>query len=250
MQFAFLIILFLKIAKTIHMKKIFRSIIYIFYSFCIIFLISCSKNENTVNKNVVVSENKNIFLTFDDGPTNPTTPKILKILNDEKVKATFFVVGRQIPTRKDVLEEIAKTNLIGIHTQTHIYSDIYRSPENLKRDILDCKREILKVLPNYNLKLYRFPGGSFNLSQSLKDVPKSLGLSYFDWNSETGDAINRRASPEELFANAVKSGQDRNQIILLLHDGVNFDSTVQALPRIIQYYKNKNYQFKTLNEIA
>lgn len=197
-----------------------------------------------------VEPQKAIYLTFDDGPTDSTTPKILSVLKEKQVHATFFVVGRQISTRTEILQNIVKEgNSIGIHTQTHDYKKIYASPEALKEDILSCKKSILKALPDYDIKLYRFPGGSSQLSETLKDVPEQCGLKYFDWNAETGDAMQRTAPASTLFHTAIETGCDRDLIVLLMHDGVNYKSTVTALPEIIDYYRNKGYVFLTLDEL-
>ena len=88
-----------------------------------------------------VTTQKAVYLTFDDGPTDSTTPKVLSVLKEKGVCATFFVVGRQISTRKEILKSIAESgNAIGIHTQTHDYRSIYASAESLEKDILECKK--------------------------------------------------------------------------------------------------------------
>lgn len=133
-----------------------------------------------------VTPQKAVYLTFDDGPTDSTTPKVLSVLKEKGVRATFFVVGRQISTRKEILKSIAENgNAIGIHTQTHDYRSIFASAEALEKDILECKKSIAEVLPDYEVKTYRFPGGSSTLSDALKKVPEKCGLRFFDWNAET-----------------------------------------------------------------
>lgn len=197
-----------------------------------------------------VTAPKTVYLTFDDGPTDSTTPKVLSVLKEKGVCATFFVVGRQIASRAEILKSIAESgNAIGIHSQTHNYKEIYASAEALEKDILTCKEEIHKVLPDYELKLYRFPGGSSGLSEHLRYVPEKCGLRFFDWNAETGDAIQRTAPPCTMVKTAIESGHDRDVIVLLMHDGVRYDNTVAALPSIIDYYKEKDYRFLTLNEL-
>lgn len=198
-----------------------------------------------------VTTQKAVYLTFDDGPTDSTTPKVLSVLKDKGVCATFFVVGRQIATRKEILKSIIESgNAVGIHTQTHDYHSIYASAEALEKDILACKKTIAEALPDYEVKTYRFPGGSSPLSDELKKVPAKCGLRYFDWNAETGDALRRTAAPATLFRGAIETGCDRDLIVLLMHDGVNYKSTVEALPMIIDYYKERNYVFLTLDELV
>lgn len=238
----------LKIAETIVMYKIFTRFFILSICLCSLSVFSCCVKRKTLTETDHIYT-KNIYLTFDDGPTDSTTPKVLNVLKNYKIKATFFVIGNQIPTRADILERIYKEgHTIGIHTQSHVYAQIYKSVSALKNDISACKNEINRVLPDYNITLYRFPGGSFNLSDNLKNVPKEYGLKYFDWNADTNDSINRQATPEQLYTSAITTGCDRQTIILLMHDGVNYDNTVSALPSIIEYYVQKNYTFKTLSE--
>ena len=192
-----------------------------------------------------------IYLTFDDGPTDSCTPAVLDILKKESVPATFFVVGSQIPSRVTILQRIAdEGHAIGIHTYTHRYDRIYQSPQALKKDILACRDAIKKVLPEYNLTLYRFPGGSSHVSEALREVPAQCGLRYYDWNAATGDAYYRNASAATLYKNAVTTGKDRSRIVLLMHDGVHYNNTIKALPKIIHYYKSKHYVFLPLTQAA
>ena len=91
---------------------------------------------------------KEIFLTFDDGPTDSVTPKVLDILAEEKVKATFFVTGRQIKGREKIIERIANEgHILGIHTFTHEYAKIYASSSSLLRDI---EKDTVDFGPNFD----------------------------------------------------------------------------------------------------
>ena len=186
-----------------------------------------------------------IYLTFDDGPTDSTTPKALDILREFGVKATFFVIGRQICGREEILRRTAaEGHAIGIHTYTHDYAAIYRSREALLEDIGRCRDAIRSVLPRYSRKIYRFPGGSF-LCPDLRAAVKAAGYRYYDWNASAGDAEGSY-SAEQLFENAVRSAQNKDSVLLLLHDGVGYRQTLRALPKIIGYFQNEGYRFKTL----
>ena len=188
---------------------------------------------------------RTIFLTFDDGPTDSTTPKVLDILRDLGVKATFFVIGRQIRGREEILRRTAvEGHAIGIHTYTHDYGTIYRSREALIEDIGRCRAAIRAVLPRYDRKIYRFPGGSF-LCPDLRAAVKAAGYRYYDWNASAGDAEGNY-SAEQLFENAVRTAQNKDPVLLLLHDGVGYRQTLRALPKIISYFQNEGYRFKTL----
>lgn len=186
-----------------------------------------------------------IYLTFDDGPTDSTTPKILDVLKKENVRATFFVVGRQIKGREKILKRTAEEgHSIGIHTYSHRYDEIYADKAALLKDIEKCRGAIKKVLPDYNKNLYRFPGGSF-LCPSLREAVTRAGYRYYDWNASAGDAEGRYTA-KQLFENAIRTSEGKTPVILLMHDGVGYKNTVRALPEIIRRFKNEGYVFKTL----
>lgn len=186
-----------------------------------------------------------IYLTFDDGPTDSTTPKILDVLKKENVRATFFVVGRQIKGREKILKRTAEEgHSIGIHTYSHRYDEIYADKAALLKDIEKCRGAIKKVLPDYNKNLYRFPGGSF-LCPSLREAVTRAGYRYYDWNASAGDAEGRYTA-KQLFENAIRTSKGKKPVILLMHDGVGYKNTVRALPEIIRRFKNEGYVFKTL----
>ena len=186
-----------------------------------------------------------IYLTFDDGPTDSTTPKVLDVLKKENVRATFFVVGRQIKGREKILKRTAEEgHSIGIHTYSHRYDEIYADKAALLKDIEKCRGAIKKVLPDYNKNLYRFPGGSF-LCPSLREAVTRAGYRYYDWNASAGDAEGRYTA-KQLFENAIRTKKKKTTVILLMHDGVGYKNTVRALPEIIRRFKNEGYVFKTL----
>ncbi len=186
-----------------------------------------------------------IYLTFDDGPTDSTTPKVLDVLKKENVRATFFVVGRQIKGREKILKRTAEEgHSIGIHTYSHRYDEIYADKAALLKDIEKCRGAIKKVLPDYNKNLYRFPGGSF-LCPSLREAVTRAGYRYYDWNASAGDAEGRYTA-KQLFENAIRTSEGKTPVVLLMHDGVGYKNTVRALPEIIRRFKNEGYVFKTL----
>lgn len=192
-------------------------------------------------------EIKTVCLTFDDGPTDSTTPKILDILQKEKIHATFFVIGRQISRRKEILQRIFdEGHSIGIHTYSHEYKQIYASSSALLSDIRRCQKSIREVLPEWNSDLYRFPGGEAGLSDSLISAVKNAGYRICSWNASVEDAVSPNAAAEDLYNNAVRSAGEKNHVVLLLHDGVGYKETVRALPKIIDYFRGKGYTFQPL----
>lgn len=193
------------------------------------------------------TEIKTICLTFDDGPTDSTTPKILDILRKENIPATFFVIGRQISSRKEILQRTFDDgHAIGIHTYSHEYKQIYASTSALLGDIRRCQKSIREVLPEWNSDLYRFPGGEAGLSDTLISAVKNAGFRICSWNASVEDAVSPNASAEDLYNNAVRSAGEKNHVVLLLHDGVGYRETVRALPKIIEYFRSKGYTFQSL----
>lgn len=193
------------------------------------------------------TEIKTICLTFDDGPTDSTTPKILDILRKENIPATFFVIGRQISSRKEILQRTFDDgHAIGIHTYSHEYKQIYASTSALLGDIRRCQKSIREVLPEWNSDLYRFPGGEAGLSDTLISAVKNAGYKICSWNASIEDAVSPNASAEDLYNNAVRSAGEKNHVVLLLHDGVGYRETIRALPKIIEYFRSKGYTFQSL----
>ena len=209
--------------------------------FLSIFFIGC-KRENPQQVRI----SKEIYLTFDDGPSKVTCD-ILSVLSSYNVKATFFVVGKCVEKNPQILNSVhLGGHGIGIHSYSHEYKSIYKDIRSLGEDISYCENAIKRVIPNFKARLYRFPGGSFNLRDELKNLPSSLNLRYFDWNASVCDAEGIRYSPEELAQNAIKTSYGRNRIILLCHDCGGKTNTALALPYIIEYFKNEGYIFKRL----
>ena len=189
-------------------------------------------------------EEKKIYLTFDDGPSNSVTEPILDTLKDENVKATFFVVSDRAHGREDILKRMAREgHTIGVHSATHEYKKIYASDEALLKDIDTCAAFIKKttdVIP----KVYRFPGGSYR-HERQRALVKKLGYRISDWNAVCGDEEIRNASAETLTTTALSSAKGKAVVVLLLHDSAPHKATAEALKDIIRAFKEQNYKFCT-----
>ncbi|OFI06759.1 peptidoglycan-N-acetylglucosamine deacetylase [Clostridium acetireducens DSM 10703] len=190
------------------------------------------------------------YLTFDDGPSRNLTPKILDILKENDVKATFFVIGYMAEENKDLLiREKNEGHSIANHTYSHNYKKIYSSPEAFLQDLQKGNDVLKNILgEDYNSKLIRFPGGSFgNRLNPFKEAAKNNGYSFVDWNALNGDAEAPLVSVEKLMQNLRTSTEGQKQVVILMHDAPAKTTTVQALPEAIQYLKSQGYTFKTLN---
>ncbi len=179
-----------------------------------------------------------VYLTFDDGPS-AYTDDILDILNEYGVKATFFVVGKDSETDIELYKRIVdEGHTLGMHSYSHVYSDIYASEESFTQD-LDRITTLLTEATGEEPKFYRFPGGSSNTVSRLDmhrfiDIVEDKGLTYFDWNVSSGDATKELLSAQQIQANAVSGIQNRETTVILMHDSLSKPTTVQALPGIIE----------------
>ncbi|MBR7089777.1 MAG: polysaccharide deacetylase [Lachnospiraceae bacterium] len=179
-----------------------------------------------------------VYLTFDDGPSI-YTDDILDILAAYDVKATFFVVGREnTASYARYLRIIEEGHTLGMHSYSHVYSDIYASPESFAADT-ERIRSLLEDVTGYSPVFYRFPGGSSNDVSAtdmheLEDYLSSQGIVYFDWNVSSGDAGKTPLSPDQIINNALQGIESRDTTVILFHDTAAKRSTVYALPSIIE----------------
>lgn len=187
---------------------------------------------------------KCVYLTFDDGPSDRVTPKILDVLKEENVKATFFIVGRMAERRKYIIErEFKEGHTVAVHSYSHVYNDIYASKQNLLNDIDRCNNLIKEITGEYS-HVYRFPGGSFWVKKELIEAVTLHGMRYVDWNASFRDAEIINPTPSDLLKAAINTPANRDHIVMLAHDTTDKLTTVQALKSVIKYYKEKGYVFE------
>jgi peptidoglycan/xylan/chitin deacetylase (PgdA/CDA1 family) len=178
-----------------------------------------------------------VYLTFDDGPST-NTDEILDILAQYDVKATFFVCGKASSKYTDVYKRIVNEgHTLGMHSYSHKYSDIYSSLDSFKAD-LDKLRIFLYETTGVWAKYYRFPGGSSNTVTKV-DIHELIScleeseITYFDWNVSAGDDKSG-ANKDKIYANIVNNVAGFKHCIVLMHDAADKQSTVDALPEIIE----------------
>lgn len=203
------------------------------------------EEDNTVLRN----KNKIIYLTFDDGPGSTVTSNVLDVLKENRVKATFFLIGNQIKGREAVVKRIfAEGNSIGLHSYTHNYKKIYGNENEFINEMINCRKEINRVIgiqPN----IIRFPGGSHKrLSNSFLKKLHDKNFKVYDWNLENSDGLKPKTSSHELYEKAIAGSENMDKIILLLHCTDNHQNTYKALPKIIKHYKSKGYEFRTITK--
>lgn len=178
-----------------------------------------------------------VYLTFDDGPSD-NTAKILDILKEKGVKATFFVVGNEAESNKELYQRIVEEgHTLGMHSYSHKYSIIYDSLDAFKDDFNQL-RTYLTEITGTEPQIMRFPGGSSNKVSNLEmeEFIKYLnqeGVRYYDWNVASGDATSQAYTPEELIDNVVKDVEKYDTSIVLMHDASTKGTTVEALGPMI-----------------
>lgn len=180
---------------------------------------------------------KTMYLTFDDGPSD-NTARILDILKQKNVKATFFVVGKEGDKPRKMMKRIVdEGNTIAVHTYSHKYEEVYTSVEAYLNDfnkIYNLIYENTGVKPT----LFRFPGGSVNsynkgIRQAVIKEMQRRRFSYFDWNVSCGDGSSKDYSKQELVNNVLSTLDGKERGVVLMHDSNQKDTTVDALPDII-----------------
>lgn len=178
-----------------------------------------------------------VYLTFDDGPS-ANTAKILDILKEKGVKATFFVVGSEDESNKELYQRIvAEGHTLGMHSYSHKYSVLYDSLESFQDDFNQL-RTYLTEITGVKPVIMRFPGGSSNKvsNTDMKEFIRFLneeGVVYYDWNVSSGDATSKAYTPAELVQNVIKDVKKYDTSIVLMHDASNRETTVEALGPMI-----------------
>lgn len=186
---------------------------------------------------------KTVYLTFDDGPSDRVTPKILQILQQEDVPATFFIIGQQAEIRPYLIkQELAQGHSVALHSYSHNYPQIYRSTTSLLQDINKCNDVLYTITGTYSA-IYRFPGGSFGLNAELIQAVENRGFTHVDWNASCRDAELYNPTAWELFCATKQTSQKHKHVVLLLHDSTTRTTTAEALPDIIHYFKEQGFTF-------
>lgn len=200
------------------------------------------------------AEDKQLLLTFDDGPDETYTPKILDILAKNHVHAAFFVVGLQAEKNLPLIKRIYKEgHLIGNHTFTH--RNVAKNTPERTHIELQLTRMLIECITGHSTILFRAPYNADSEPASLEEIlPVVLarGQNYLD----VGESIDPEdwqigIKANEIVKRVIKQVEQGKGHIILLHDagGTTRAETVKALPVIIKYFKNKGYTFTTIPAI-
>jgi peptidoglycan/xylan/chitin deacetylase (PgdA/CDA1 family) len=192
---------------------------------------------------------KQIALTYDDGPNDPHTLKLLDVLAKHNVRATFFMIGRYVQQRPDIARAVAQAgHVIGNHTFTHPLL-IFQSAAQTRTQLLDCRRALEDAIGGHST-LFRPPFGG-RRPATLR-VARELGLQTVMWNVTGYDWS---APPAEVIEKKVVR-QMLGGAVTLLHDGgyralgADRAQTVIATDNLIRRFKDQGYEFVTVEGIG
>ena len=185
-------------------------------------------------------EKKLIALTFDDGPSNQNTNRILDVLEKYHSRATFFVIGKRIADRTEVIARAINLGCeIGSHTWGH--SDFTKYPKSALVDSLKKTDEAMVTNFNYHMTLFRPPYAS--IDGNIEAVSKDMGYTMILWSGSSHDWSIKNA--DKIYRNTFDCAADG--AILLFHD--IYDFTAEAVERIIPDLISQGYQLVTVSEL-
>ena len=214
-----------------------------------------SKEE--INKLKTIYDDKSekqVFLTFDDGPNKSKTEPILDILKENGVKANFFILGQRVEYNPELIRrEYLEGHFIGNHSYTHQYKTIYSSVENVWNEYNTTNQIIRDAIGNqdFNTLIFRFPGGRFGTHEAVEKEAtaqfEDQGIGSIDWNALTQDAESSETK-EQVMESLKKTVGDKTSVVLLMHDASDKQQTVDALPDVINWLREQGFKFKTFYE--
>ncbi len=195
---------------------------------------------------------KTVYLTFDDGPY-PNTAELLDILKEYQVPAAFFVIVNKADYAADLYRRIVEEgHVLANHTASHDYKSVYEDTASLKREMETLESYVKDVSGCAVEKIFRFPGGSPNavrhFGESIEEEMDSWGYRVLDWNCSGEDAVGKNISADTIYRNTVESAKGKDTVIVLLHSASYAPGTVEAMPRIIEYFQKNGYRFGSLTE--
>lgn len=197
-------------------------------------------NEEYENENGYhyTSNKKTIALTFDDGPNGEKTKKLIDLLNQNKMHATFFMVGNRMASEKNtVLEVLRYGNEIGSHSYNHQNLTHLKKEELIEEENLT--NQIYKSITGTDLKFLRPPYG--NINDLMKE---NLNYIFINWNIDTEDW--RYKNLDHIYNEVLSNVKDGD--IILMHD--LYDSTIEAVEHLLPQLYVNGYQVVTITELA
>jgi len=191
---------------------------------------------------------RQLALTFDDGPNDPHTLGLLEVLARHNVRATFFLIGRYVQQRPDIVREIVQArHIIGNHTFTHPLLT-FKSSADVRKELTDCRAAIQDAVGEHS-NLFRPPFGGrrpavLRIARQLGLEPVMWNVTGYDWSAPPAPVIEKKVSRQ------IRGGD-----VILLHDGghkqmgADRSQTVLATDYLITRYKSEGYNFLTIQHM-
>jgi peptidoglycan/xylan/chitin deacetylase (PgdA/CDA1 family) len=219
-------------------------------------------NKNEIKYPVRTDGKKVAYLTFDDGPSTTNTPKILDILKENGIKATFMIMGKNAESSEESKELLKKTvkegHAIGNHTYSHnthyLYPNNIINPTNFIADVDKCDRTLKSILgKDFTTRVIRFPGGywSWKGRENIRPIIDEKGYASTDWDALSKDAEGKpNKTAKELVEISKQTlnnlGPNADSVVFLMHDTYGKQETVKSLQSIIDMFKERGFEFKTI----
>ncbi|MGZ4730614.1 MAG: polysaccharide deacetylase family protein [Terriglobales bacterium] len=191
---------------------------------------------------------KQLALTYDDGPNDPHTLRLLEVLARHDVHATFFLIGRYVDQRPDIVRELVKAgHVVGNHTFTHPLL-IFKRARELREQFTRCERALTEAVGEHS-NLFRPPFGGrrpavLHMARQMGLEPIMWNVTGYDWSAQSVEHIEHKVTRQ------VRGGN-----VILLHDGGHRDFgadrsyTVIATDRLVSRYQAEGYEFVTVPEM-
>ena len=206
--------------------------------------------------NLIYGEEKTAYLTFDDGPNNTITPKVLDILKEKDIKASFFVIGKYVEEYPEIVKrEYEEGHYIANHSYNHDNTKLYKSAESFKNEIEKTDIAIGKAIgvEDYCSHIFRFPNGFMaplyrNEKKALVAILEKMDYTYIDWNCLNNDSM-KKYTGSQLINNLKESSKNKNTLVILMHDTKDVSNSSLVLKESIEFLQEQGYEFKNFNDI-
>lgn len=191
---------------------------------------------------------RQLALTYDDGPNDPHTQHLLDVLAKHQAKATFFLIGRYVRQRPEIVRAIVQAgHAVGNHTFTHPLL-IFKSTTEIREELSQC-RDAIEDATGKPIHLFRPPFGGrrpavLRIARELGLQPIMWNITGYDWNAPPAVTIERTVSRK------IRGGN-----VILLHDGghkqlgTDRSQTVIATDRLLAHYKSEKFDFVTISQM-
>ncbi len=192
---------------------------------------------------------RQIALTYDDGPNDPHTLRLLEVLAKHNVHATFFLIGRYVQQQPKIAREIVQAgHVVGNHTFTHPLL-IFKSEAEIRQELTQCRAALQDAIGEPS-NLFRPPFGGrrpavLHIARELGLEPVMWNVTGYDWNAPPAAIIERKVAKQ------IRGGD-----VILLHDGghkqmgADRSQTVIATDHLITRYKAEDYEFVTIPQMT